>query len=221
MASWALHLELEILYRDGALGGDLDGEGSASCRRITVKAVQLDAAGNPALLSAHCSLSGSFQDFATDRIESCLDLASGEPVEDIAALARSRYAQSRAGRLENLRRQFEAELTVLLSMGQADGLFQQREKELIATYLCSRQGELPPGEALRPPQLASQLAWLKRPSAQEFGAAVEALAAAEGGLLAELFATCLAVADVREAREGGEQPALDLLEARWFGGPGA
>ena len=86
MASWALHLELEIHYRDG----DLDGEGSSSCRRITVKAVQLDAAGNPALFSAHCSLSGSFQDFATDRIESCLDLASGEPVEDIAALARSR-----------------------------------------------------------------------------------------------------------------------------------
>ncbi|MEB3327036.1 MAG: hypothetical protein VKI39_04930 [Synechococcus sp.] len=213
MASWPLHLELEILYRDG--------EGRASSRRITVKAVQLDAAGNPALFSAHCSLSGSFQDFATERIERCLDLVSGEQVADPAALARSRYAQSRAGRLDALRSLLGAELTVLLSMGQADGLFQQREKELIATYLCSRQGELQPAEAFSPQQLASQLAWLERPSAVEFGAAVEALAAAETELLEELFATCLAVADVREAREGGEQPALDQLEARWFGGPGA
>lgn len=213
MASWAIHLELEISYRDA--------EGIASCRRITVKTVQLDADGQPARLAAHCSLSGSFQEFLTERIESCLDLSTGLPVADLPALARQRYSQSRAGRLDALRLLLGAELTVLLSMGQADGLFQQREKQLIAAYLCTRQAELQPAEAFSPAQLASQLAWLERPSAEEFGAAVEVLAAAEAPLRAELFATCLAVADVRAAREGGEQPALDQLEARWFGADGA
>jgi hypothetical protein len=57
---------------------------------------------------------------------------------------------------------------------------------------------------------------LSQPTPERFAAAVELLAARASEELQILFATCLEVVDVRAAREGGEQPAIDHLQARWF-----
>lgn len=204
-----LHLELEIAY--------LEEDGSSSVRQLTVKTFELQADGGQALLAAHCSTSGSFMEFHSSRIERCVDLASGEQVHDLPALLAERYACSRKGRLEMLEQHLGDELAVLLAVGHADRLLQSREQELIAAFLHPRQRPQNGAEPLSVAEIASHLRWLPQPSAERFEAAVESLAAVADEERRALLATSLEVADVREAREGGEQPALDRLQRRWFG----
>ena len=211
MGTWAIHLDLQIHYQDD--------DGTVAPRQITVKSVSLDAEGQPAELAAHCDLTGSFRRFARERITACHDPLSGEPVPDLPALLRQSYARSRAGRLEALQNDLADEITVLLHLGRADGVLQQREKELIATYLCERQQALDPLGSLPVLQLAAQIGWLEVPSRAAFETAAQQLAAAAPQQLQPLYALCVELADVREAREGDEQPALDHLQACWF--PGA
>jgi hypothetical protein len=204
-----IHLELAIVYRE------LDG--SRRERQITVKQFQLEGAGGAAILSAHCSLSGAFTAFEAERIEGCIDLVSGETVQDLPALLLERYDLSRAGRLEALERELAAELVVLLRVGRADGLFQQREKDLIATYLCRRQSELQVAPSVSVAELASHLRWIQAPTPEQFTAALEQLArAGDQEELLSLYALCEQLADVRPGRDGEEQPALSQLQAHWF-----
>jgi len=204
-----IHLDLAIVYREG--------DGSCRERRITVKQFQLDGVGGAALLSAHCSLSGAYLAFEAERIESCIDLVSGATVHDLPALLLERYAHSRTGRLEALEREFAPELAVLLHLGRADGLFQQRAKEMIATYLCRRLSELEAGPAFSVVELTSQLRWLQAPTPEQFAAAVELLALnGDPDELRCLYGLCEALAEVKPGRDGEEQPALDRLQACWF-----
>jgi hypothetical protein len=54
------------------------------------------------------------------------------------------------------------------------------------------------------------------PSPSRFAAAVDRLAAAPSTHLRRLYALCETLADVKEGREGLEQPSLDLLQQGWF-----
>ena len=204
-----IHLELEISYREA--------DGSCSRRRLTVKQFSLEPASSQVVLAAHCRSTRVFAEFQSSHIEQCRDALSGEEVADLAAWISERYACSRHGRLETLQQALSAELAVLLTLGHADRLFQRREQELIAAYLHPRQPCRDGAEPLTPAEIASHVRWIPLPSDEGFAAAVEALAAAPPAEREALFNTCLALADVREAREGGEQPAIDRLQRRWFG----
>jgi hypothetical protein len=203
-----LHLELEIAYRDAA--------GTTSRRRLTVKQFALGPEEGEARLAAHCSLSGSFLEFPLAAIEACVDLGSGDPVDDLPAHLLACFARSREGRLEQLERHLADPLAVLLTIARADRLLQAREQELIAAYLEPRQPVNQGVEPLTGVEIARRLPWLALPEPERFSAAVEALAAAPAAEREALLATCLAVADVRLAREGDEQEVLDQLQARWF-----
>lgn len=207
-----IHLELEILYRED--------DGSSSRRRLTVKRFGVESDGSEVLLAAHCSRTRAFGEFHSSRIVQCLDALSGEAVDDLPAWISARYACSRQGRLETLQAELRSELAVLLTLGHADRLLQRREQELIAAYLHPRQPRRAGAEPLTPVEIASHLRWIPQPTSEDFEAAVEALAAADRAERQRLFSICLAVADVREAREGGEQPAIDRLQQRWFDSDG-
>lgn len=168
------------------------------------------------MLSAHCSVSGGFEEFEADRIEHCIDLASGEPVSDLPVLLQQRYALSRHGRLEQLQRALGDELAVLLAMGRADALLQQEEKRLIAAYLCEHQPDQHPAAPFTVSELVGQLRWMASPTPSRFAAAVDRLAAAPSTQRLRLYALCETLADVKVGRQGLEQPSLDLLQQRWF-----
>ena len=203
-----LHLELEIRYRET--------DGRCLDRRITVKQFGVEQGGSAGVLSAHCSLSGGFEQFEVDRIEHCIDLASGAPVPDVPALLLQRYALSRQGRLEMLQQALADELVVLLAMGRADTLFQQEEKRLIAAYLCEHQPDQHPAEPLTVSELAGQLRWMEPPSPTRFAAAVDSLAGAPAVHLQRLYSLCETLADVKVGLQGEERPFLALLQQRWF-----
>ncbi len=207
-----IHLELEISHREA--------DGSCTTRRLTVKQFSLEHDGRQVRLAAHCSSTRAYGEFHSSCIEQCLDVLSGERVDDLPAWIGERYACSRHGRLETLQQELSAELAVLLTLGHADRLLQRREQELIAAYLHPRQPRRAGAEPLTPAEIASHLRWIPQPTHEGFQAAVELFANADLTEREILFSTCLAVADVREAREGGEQPALDLLQRRWFGSHG-
>jgi hypothetical protein len=203
-----IQLELEISCRDA--------DGSCQERRILVQYFELIDGGSQALLSGHCASRGPFTDLRTAQIERCVDPASSAVVDDVVALLQARYARSLQGRLESLEAELAAPLAVLLALANGDQLLQRGEKNLIAAYLHRHQ---PAGEGIEPlhaDEIARHLRWIQPAGAEALGAAVEALAAAPEFVRTELLELCLAVADVREAREGEEQPLIDRLQQRWF-----
>lgn len=204
-----IQLELEIDHRDD--------DGQYRSRQLSVRYFALASATGPARLVGHCSISGHGE-FHSDRISRCRCLTSGETITDLPRLLVDRFARSREGRLEALWRQRADELAVLLAMAHGDSLLQSREKELIATYLQERQPHTPGAETLSRGEITLALRWLVPPDRERFLAAVEALAGWPPEPLADLHSLCVALADVRQAREGDEQTHLDLLQARWFGG---
>jgi hypothetical protein len=205
-----LHLELEIDVREQ--------DGSCRRRRITVKHFQLEEHTGQVLLGAHCASSGQFQQFSGACIEGCRDPANGMAIDDLPALLLARYNASRQGRIEHLSQQLASELAVLLAVGSADRLLQRAEKELMASFLHRHHQPLPGVEPLSEAEIATALRWISPPDAQQLARAAEALASRDRAWLEQLYGLCLALADVRPAREGDEQSALDLLRARWFAG---
>jgi hypothetical protein len=203
-----LHLELEIDYREQ--------DGSCSRRRITVKHFQVEEGSGQVWLGAHCASSGQFQQFSGACIEACLDPASGMAVVDLPALLQARYNASRQGRIEHLSQQLASELAVLLAVASADRLQQRAEREQVAAFLHRHHRPMAGVEPLGEAEIAAALRWMSPPDGQQLAAAAEALASREPGWLEQLYALCLALADVRPAREGDEQAVLDLLQAHWF-----
>lgn len=203
-----LHLKLEIDVREQ--------DGSCSRRCITVKHFQLDEGTGQVVLGAHCATSGQFEQFSSAWIEGCLDPATGMAVEDLPALLLARYSASRQGRIEHLSQQLASELAVLLAVGSADRLLQGSEKALIASFLHRHHQPMPGVEPLSEAEISAALRWLSPPDAEQLASAAEALASRDRAWLEQLYGLCLALVDVRAAREGDEQSALDLLRTRWF-----
>lgn len=172
-----------------------------------------DAAAEELVLAGHCQRSGSFGLFHSRWIRDCVEVASGEPVAALAPLLLQRFAASRHGRLEQLQQRHGDELTVLLYLACADGLLQQREKQLMARHLVERAADL----ALVEEELAQQLRWLPLPAEPEFQAAVQRLRRLEPQQALALIDLCEQVIDVKISRDGQEQPGIDHLRAVLLG----
>lgn len=172
-----------------------------------------DAAAEELVLAGHCQRSGSFGLFHSRWIRDCVEVASGEPVEALAPLLLQRFAASRHGRLEQLQQRHGDQLTVLLYLACADGLLQQREKQLVAAYLAAQAADLD----LVVEELAQQLRWLPLPAEAEFQAAVQRLRRLEPEQALALIDLCEQVIDVKVSRDGQEQPGIDHLRAVLLG----
>lgn len=216
-----LQLQLQFDYRiDPA---------APSRHDLSLRWFWIDPAGDDLVLAGHCQRSGSFGLFHSRWIHACTEAARAgamEPFEEgieevtepipipaLAPLLLERFAASRHGRLELLQQRHGDELTVLLYLACADGLLQQREKQLVAQHLALRAADL----GLVVEELAQQLRWLPLPAEEEFRVAVTRLDHLDPDQVQQLIAIAEQVIDVKISRDGQEQPGIDHLRAVLLG----
>lgn len=112
---------LQIVYVDAA--------GSVTTRAITVR--RIGAIDDDYLITAHCSLRNDRRTFRASRIESCVDLDTGEVVEDVAAYLYAQRAETTDGIADKLRDEEGDVLKILFYLGKADGQFRADERAIV------------------------------------------------------------------------------------------
>ena len=189
-----LLLEVDHLQVDGTT---LRGE-------IRVKRYRLSKQGDQAILGAHCQLLKRFLEFNSQSLQGCLDLQSGQRIDDLPAFLEASHAASQQGQLERLYQSHQDELVVLLYVGRADGVLQRREKELIAHYLAGRFT----GGALQVEEIARDLAWKPVPNHDDFRLAIQRLALLEASLKSQIVQLCGQLIEVKETLDGDEEVSM-------------
>ena len=189
-----LLLEVDHLQLDGTT---LRGQ-------IRVKRYRLSKQGDQAILGAHCQLLKRFLDFNSKSLQRCLDLQSGEWIDDLPAFLEASHAASQQGQLDRLYQSHQDELTVLLYVGRADGVLQRREKELIAHYLAGRFT----GGALQVEEIARDLAWKPVPNRDDFRLATQRLALLDASQKDQIVQLCRQLIVVKETLDGDEEASM-------------
>lgn len=189
-----LLLEVDHLQVDGTT---LRGE-------IRVKRYRLSKQGDQAILGAHCQLLKQFLDFDSQSLQRCLDLESGQLIDDLPAFLEASHAASQQGQLDRLYQSHQDELAVLLYVGRADGVLQRREKELIAHYLVGRFT----GGGLQVDEIARDLAWKPVPNHDDFRLATQRLALLDAPLKNQIVQLCRKLIVVKETLDGDEEASM-------------
>jgi hypothetical protein len=189
-----LLLEVDHLQLDGTT---LRGQ-------IRVKRFRLSKQGDQAILGAHCQLLKRFIDFNSQSLQRCLDLQSGEWIDDLPAFLEASHAASQQGQLDRLYQSHQDELAVLLYVGRADGVLQRREKELIAHYLAGRFT----GGGLQVEEIARDLAWKPVPNRDDFRLATQRLALLDASLKDQIVQLCRQLIVVKETLDGDEEASM-------------
>ena len=189
-----LLLEVDHLQLDGTT---LRGQ-------IRVKRYRLSKQGDQAILGAHCQLLKRFLDFNSQSLQRCLDLQSGERIDDLPAFLEASHAASQQGQLDRLYQSHQDELALLLYVGCADGVLQRREKELIAHYLAGRFT----GGFLQVEEIARDLAWKPVPNKNDFRLATQRLVQLEAELKNQIVQLCRQLIEVKETLDGDEEASM-------------
>jgi len=125
-----LSLELEIDYTDA--------KGTETTRQIKLKRFRFSQDKKEGLLYGYCYLRGGGRDFSVSRIQRCVNVETGEIIVDIIKYLEEQYEFSSGGQLEKIWNDFTDEINVLVYVGKLDGMLRKKEKEIIATYVLSR-----------------------------------------------------------------------------------
>ncbi|MEO0385072.1 MAG: WYL domain-containing protein [Pseudomonadota bacterium] len=128
----------------------VDSRGEASCRTITVSAVEHNNAGN-IVLKAHCHVRDAPRAFRLDRVSSVTDM-DGEVFEDPAAYFANifdldeapacvppprgqRLPSDSKGRRNRLRNRALLYSRILVGIARSDGKYERRQEEPIAQFI--------------------------------------------------------------------------------------
>lgn len=123
-------LELEIDYKDS--------EGKETTRQVRLLKYSVNPDLSEAYLRAHCYLRDSWRTFLSTRIGRCVDIETGEIIQDIPKYLKEKYENSTIYFLEKVWNDFSDELSILVYVGKSDGRLTKAEKEVIADYMIAR-----------------------------------------------------------------------------------
>lgn len=105
-----------------------DGNGSETHRKVSVRNFDRNHLGG--MFIGHCHLRGATRTFRVDRVIECIDIDSGEIVEDLSDYLTKRYESSPEFTAKKLLDSDYDTLRVLLYVGKADGQFRKAEKQI-------------------------------------------------------------------------------------------
>ncbi len=119
--------EFQLKYRDG--------NGSETQRKVSVRNFDRNHLGG--MFIGHCHLRNATRTFRVDRVIGCIDIDSGEIVENISDYLMKRYESSPEFAAKKLLDSDYDTLRVLLYVGKADGQFRKAEKQIYLD-VCKR-----------------------------------------------------------------------------------
>lgn len=125
-SSSPVRAELKLKYKDG---NDQETE-----RVVTVRQFSPEYMGG--FILGVCHLRNGTRTFRTDRIISCMDMETGEFIQDVKTYLKRGYEKSTDYSLNQILESDYDVMRVLLYVGKADGSFRKAEKEIVAQVCC-------------------------------------------------------------------------------------
>jgi hypothetical protein len=126
-----VHAVLAIVY--------VDGSGAATERTIDVRKYDEGLYGG--CIMAFCRLREANRTFRFDRIQSAIDIETGEVLEDVRIYLRGKYEASPAGAMDQFLDQVYDAIRALFFIGKADGRLTAKEKAEILTFCHTVHGD--------------------------------------------------------------------------------
>jgi hypothetical protein len=110
-----------------------DGNGRLSKRIVRVR--EFDNGLYGGVIIGHCELRNATRTFRFDRIKSCVDLETGEFIENVKSHLNKLFNESPERSTDLLLNDYIDLLKVFYFIAKADGQFTQKEKEVILGYI--------------------------------------------------------------------------------------
>lgn len=116
----------------------VDGKGRRSTRDVSVR--QYGAMDGVALIIAKCHLRNATRTFRTDRVQSCIDLDTGEVITDLRGWLDARWESSPDRAIETVLNEYWDLLKVLYYVAKADGRLMKAERQVLHRAVSELSG---------------------------------------------------------------------------------
>lgn len=189
-----------------------DANGRQSHRVVSVRSA--GGWGDTHIIIGHCHTRNATRTFRLDRIASCRNARTGEPIPDLFAYLHAIYDASPERAIERLRSEHWDVLKVLLYIAKADGFVRKAERALIHQTARTVARD----DRLAEKTIDTLLRDLGTPSKQAFKVAAGRLAKLDGDTKALVFETARKMVATESTVAAEEQDALDYLDKRFAAG---
>lgn len=195
-----LQANLRIEYRDGA--------GSVTTRQIRLMKYGPWEGG--AILWAYCHLRNANRTFRTDRIVSCVDLDTGEVIENLETWLDAKYQGSPDRALEEIIETAWDAIRVLFYVSKADGRLTQKERTILRDAIRSMSNH----PAIDDKRIDDLIQTLDIPSLTAFKQAFGRLIKQNRELAEKVVAWSDSLIATEKSIAATEQEAIDYLKTR-------
>lgn len=189
--------------------GYIDGYGKSTKRDITINSVEMY--NGDGSIGAYCHLRKGQRTFKMDRITECIDLETGEFLDDIYKHLKAKYEESPDKSLYDFSQNEQDILRVLEYIARADGQFRKEERVLV--YDAIR--ELANDDRITDDMLKNALDNIDSMSTQAYKLAITRLSSKPDNIKAIINKTAKAIVATQKTVQPLEQEALDYISKKW------
>lgn len=187
----------------------IDRNGGITQRDITVNGISMyDGDGS---IEAYCHLRKGQRTFKMERITECIDLETGEFVDDAYRHLKSKYEASPEKSLDVFFKEEKDIMRVLEYIGRADGQLRREERLLI--YDAFRK--ISHDDRITDEMFRNAMEYTDAMNAQAYKLAITRLSSKPDNIKAILSDTARAIVATQKTVLPAEQEALDYITKKW------
>jgi len=166
--------------------------------------VRIDKYNGSCYLNGYCNLRKDIRSFRIDRIKECIDIDSGEVVNDIPAHLKRKYKSSPGYKLQATFKNHQDIIKVLYYVGKADSQLRAAELKIIGIVVRKLAQE----PSITDTQIKKELQKLQMPTLQVFKRAVGRIAKSNTDNLTAVNKAATAIVNTQKTISPGEKEAL-------------
>jgi hypothetical protein len=189
-----------------------DSKGEMTERVVDVR--ECDTWAPDGYLNGFCHTRGAIRTFRLDRIESAIDVETGELIHNLNDYADKKYEESPVAAVDKLFETHSDALRVLFYIAKADGKFTAKEKDIYLDYCRS----VHPDDRLNTQVIDSALKWVEIPSAHSYKVICGKLAKLDDPTKAAILEAAEAMIATQKTVSPEEELAINYIKKRFAAG---
>lgn len=189
-----------------------DSNGDISERVVDVR--ECDIWAPDGYLNGFCHTRGAIRTFRLDRIESAIDVETGELIHNLNDYADKKYEESPIAAVDKLFETHSDALRVLFYIAKADGRFTAKEKDIYLDYCRS----VHPDDRLNTQVIDSALKWVDIPSAHSYKVICGKLAKLDTQTKGAIIEAAEAMIATQKTISPEEEMAISYMKKRFAAG---
>lgn len=189
-----------------------DSKGETSERVVDVR--ECDTWAPDGYLNGFCRMRGAIRTFRLDRIESAIDIETGELIQNLNDYADKKYEESPIAAVDKLFEDHFDALRVLFYVAKADGKFTAKEKDIYLDY-CQK---VHPDERLNTKVIDSALKWVNIPTRHTYKVICGKLAKADDLQKSAIMEAAEAMIATQKTVSEEEKAAIEYMKKRFEAG---